>query len=64
MKTAEKILFMGKAVRVLLHKKGDLDSKKIFSDEILQVLKDASTFQFLQFQAMAEKVRVHMAEQF
>ena len=64
MKTAEKILFMGKAVRVLLHKKGDLDSKKIFSDEVLQVLKDASTFQFLQFQAMTEKVRIHMAEQF
>ena len=64
MKTAEKILFMGKAVRVLLQRNTDLNSKKIFSDEILAVIKSASEFQFLQFQAMVEKVRVHMAEQF
>jgi gamma-tubulin complex component 4 len=64
MKTAEKILFMGKAVRVLLQRKTDLSSKRIFSDEILAVIKEASEFQFLQFQAMAERVRVHMAEKF
>lgn len=61
-KTAEKILFIGKSVRVL--NSAENGNSKIFSKEIIEVIKDAGEFNFLNFQVAIEKVRAHVATQF
>lgn len=61
-KTAEKILFIGKSVRVL--NSAENGNSKIFSKEIIDVIKNAGEFNFLNFQIAIEKVRAHVATQF
>jgi gamma-tubulin complex component 4 len=61
-KTAEKILFIGKSVRVLLETGGS--ESKIFSLEIIDVVKNAAKFDFLNFQIAIEKIRAHVASKF
>lgn len=61
-KTAEKILFIGKSVRVL--NTAENGNSKIFSKNIIEVIKDAGEFNFLNFQVAIEKVRAHVATQF
>lgn len=61
-KTAEKLLFIGKSVRVLLIK--DKERGYIFDEEILGVIKEAAEFDFLNFQTVIEKIRVYIAERF
>lgn len=64
--TAEKILFIGKSVKVLLaSQESNLRStEEIFSAEIVEVIKDAQKFDYLNFQICVEKIRAHIAEKF
>ena len=61
-KTAEKILFIGKSVRVLLATESF--NSNIFSIQIIEVVKEAAKFDFLNFQVAIEKIRAHIASKF
>lgn len=65
-KTAEKILFIGKSVRVLLasNEQSRNGENEIFTEGIIEVIKEARKFDFLNLQVCIEKIRAHIAEKF
>lgn len=62
LKTAEKVLFIGKSVRVMLTFE-DM-REHIYSEEIFNIIKGAAVYDFLNFQVAIEKIRVHIAAKF
>lgn len=62
MQTADKILFIGKYVRVMNKKRNG--EGNILSNKIYQMVKELSIYNFLKFQDLIEGIRAVLAEEF